>query len=71
MSTNPFFNDAPTGQILANRAAAVTVAPFKGPNYFAINTLVQDAITRVAVDQTDDANSSWDKAVTGFQELGL
>ncbi|MCB2174621.1 MAG: extracellular solute-binding protein [Actinomycetales bacterium] len=69
--TNPFFNDAPTGQILANRAAAVTVAPFKGPNYFAINTLVQDAITRVAVDQTDDANSSWDKALTGFQELGL
>ena len=69
--TNPFFNNAPTGQILANRAAAVTVAPFKGANYFAINQLVQDAITRVAVDQTDDPNSSWDKAVTGFAELGL
>ncbi len=69
--TNAFFNDAPTGQILANRAAAVTVAPFKGANYFAINQLVQDAITRVAVDKTDDPNSSWDKAVTGFSELGL
>ena len=69
--TNAFFNDAPTGQILANRAAAVTVAPFKGPNYFAIQQLVSDAINRVEVDQTDDPDSSWDKAVTGFAELGL
>jgi len=69
--TNAFFNEAPTGEILANRAAAVTVAPFKGANYFAIQQLVSDAINRVDVDTTDDANSSWDKAVTGFQELGL
>ena len=38
--TNAFFNDAPTGQILADRAAAVTVAPFKGANYFAIHQTV-------------------------------
>jgi cellobiose transport system substrate-binding protein len=69
--TNAFFNDAPTGQILANRAAAVTVAPFKGPNYFAIHQTVTDAITRVDVDKTDDAATSWDKAVTAFGELGL
>ncbi len=69
--TNPFFNDAPTGQILANRAAAVTVTPFKGPNYFAIHQLVTDAINRVAVDQIDSPDSSWAKAVTGFNELGL
>ncbi len=69
--TNAFFNDAPTGTILANRAAAVTVAPFKGANYFAIQQLVSDAINRVDVDKTDDANSSWDKAVTGYKELGL
>ena len=69
--TNPFFNDAPTGQILANRAAAVNVVPFQGPNYFAIDQLVSDAINRVAVDEIDTPDSSWDKAVTGFNELGL
>jgi cellobiose transport system substrate-binding protein len=69
--TNPFFNEAPTGQILADRAAAVTVIPFKGPNYFAIQQLVADAILRVDVDNTDDAATSWDKAVTGYAELGL
>ncbi len=66
-----FFNDAPTGEIMSNRAAAISVAPFKGPNYFAIQQLVSDAINRVEVDQTDDAASSWEKAVTGFDELGL
>lgn len=69
--TNAFFNDAPTGQILANRAEAVTVTPFKGPNYFAIQQLVSDAINRVDVDQIDTPDSSWAKAVTGFNELGL
>jgi cellobiose transport system substrate-binding protein len=69
--TNAFFNDAPTGEIMASRAEAVTVAPFKGPNYFAIHQLVSDAITRVEVDGTDDAASSWQKAVTASGELGL
>ncbi|KGM13035.1 ABC transporter substrate-binding protein [Cellulomonas bogoriensis] len=69
--TNDFFNGAPTGEILANRAAAVDVSPFKGPNYFAIHTTVADAITRVDTDNTDDAASSWDKAVQAYSELGL
>ncbi|MDO8108524.1 extracellular solute-binding protein [Isoptericola sp. b441] len=69
--TNAFFNNAPTGKILADRAAAVTVAPYKGANYFAIHQTVVDAITRVDVDKSDDAASSWDKAVTAFNELGL
>ena len=69
--TNAFFNDAPTGQILADRAEAVSATPFKGPNYFAIHLTVTDALTRVDVDQTDDAASSWAKAVTAFGELGL
>jgi cellobiose transport system substrate-binding protein len=69
--TNAFFNDAPTGEILANRADAVTVAPFKGANYFAIHQTVTDGITRVDVDKTDDAASSWDKTLTAFSELGL
>ena len=69
--TNAFFNDAPTGEILANRADAVSVAPFKGANYFAIHQTVTDGITRVDVDKTDDAASSWDKTLTAFSELGL
>jgi cellobiose transport system substrate-binding protein len=68
---NPFFNDAPTGQILADRAAAVTVAPFKGPNYFGVTQLVNDAINRVDVEQTDTIDSSWAKAVQAFKDLGL
>jgi cellobiose transport system substrate-binding protein len=69
--TNEFFNDAPTGQILANRAAAVEVSPFKGPNYFAIHNTVADAITRVDTDGTDDPDTSWEKAVQAYNELGL
>ncbi|MDT0165826.1 extracellular solute-binding protein [Actinotalea sp. AC32] len=69
--TNPFFNDAPTGEILVNRAEAVTATPHKGPNYFAIHQTVQDALTRVDVDKTDDAASSWDKALQAYEELGL
>ena len=68
--TNAFFNDAPTGEILANRAAAVTVAPFKGPNYFAINDAMQQALSRVDVDQTDDPASSWAKFEEAVNALG-
>lgn len=69
--TREFFNDAPAGQIMATRAEAVEVVPFKGPNYFAIQQLVSDAINRVDVDGTDDADDSWAKAENAFDELGL
>jgi cellobiose transport system substrate-binding protein len=68
--TEEFFNNAPTGAILANRAEAVTVAPYKGPNYFAINDAVQQALSRVDVDETDDAASSWSKFEADVQNLG-
>ncbi|KUG53492.1 ABC transporter substrate-binding protein [Serinicoccus chungangensis] len=68
-SSNAFFNDAPTGQIFAERAEAVTVTPFKGPKYFEINTAMADAITRVDVDKTDDPGSSWDKFAAAVEEL--
>ena len=68
--TNAFFNDAPTGQILADRAKAVAVAPFKGPNYFAINDAMQQALARVDVDKTDDAASSWAKFEEAVNTLG-
>ncbi|WP_312182667.1 extracellular solute-binding protein [Arthrobacter sp.] len=69
-ATNPFFNDAPIGEIFADRADAVTVTPYKGPKYFPINDAMQQALTRVDVDKTDDAGSSWEKFVTAVKALG-
>lgn len=68
--TNEFFNNAPIGEIFANRADAVSVAPYKGPNYFAINDAMAQAINRVDVDETDDAESSWAKWVDAVAALG-
>jgi cellobiose transport system substrate-binding protein len=62
-SKNAFFNNAPTGKILADRANAVTVVPFKGTHYFAIRQAISDAINRVDVDKSSSASDSWDKAV--------
>jgi cellobiose transport system substrate-binding protein len=67
---NAFFNDAPVGQIFADRAAAVQVMPFKGPNYFAITTAISDAINRVDVDKKETPDSSWAKAVEEVAALG-
>ncbi len=67
--TEPFFNDAPVGEIMADRAEAVDVAPYKGPNYFAATTIVNDAINRVEVEEVDSIESSWDKAVEQFSNL--
>lgn len=66
---NPFFNDAPTAQILAERAQAVTVVPFKGPSYFAYRQAVTDAINRVDVDQSDSPEDSWNTAVSDVAAL--
>jgi len=68
-STNPFFNNAPVGQILANRAAAVTVTPFKGTHYFPINDAMQQALTRVE-SGTMDADTSWTQFTTDVKALG-
>ncbi|WP_043441914.1 ABC transporter substrate-binding protein [Arthrobacter sp. L77] len=67
--TNAFFNDAPTGEILVNRANAIDVRPFKGAKYFPINDAMQQALTRVDVDETDDPASSWEKFVTAVGAL--
>ncbi|MFI2754602.1 extracellular solute-binding protein [Cellulomonas sp. P22] len=69
--TNAFFNNAPSGEILANRANAISdTPPFKGPNYFAVNDAMQSALTRVDVDKTDDAAASWDKFLEAVNTLG-
>ncbi|MFT4259160.1 ABC transporter substrate-binding protein [Microbacterium sp.] len=65
-ATNAFFNDAPTGQILSERAQAVTVSPFKGEYYFQVNDAMQKALTRVE-EGTQDAATSWKQWV---EEVG-
>jgi len=67
-STNAFFNNAPAGQILANRAKGI-VAPFKGPNYFAVNDAMQSALTEVDVNG-GDAAAQWDTFVSAVNALG-
>ena len=68
-ATNAFFNDAPTGEILAERAQAVTVQPYKGPKYSDILQAFQAAILRVD-DGSQDAAESWDQFVTDVEALG-
>jgi cellobiose transport system substrate-binding protein len=68
-STNEFFNKAPIGQILATRAAAVDVTPFKGVKYFPINDAMQQALTRVE-DETMTREKSWEQFVTDVKALG-
>lgn len=58
--TNPFFNDAPVGQILTDRSKAIKTIAYKGDNYFAITDAFNKAINRVSVDQTQNAQESWD-----------
>lgn len=67
-STNAFFNNAPAGQILANRAVGI-IAPFKGPNYFAVNDAMQSALTEVDVNG-GDAAAQWDTFVGAVNALG-
>ncbi|GAB3162978.1 extracellular solute-binding protein [Myceligenerans halotolerans] len=67
---NGFMNDAPVGQIFSNRAQAIEGNPFKGPNYFAIHQTVQDGITRVET-EGEDAETSWEKSLAAYDELGL
>ena len=62
------FNDAPTGQIFADRAKAVTMTPYKGSHYFAINDAMQQALTRV--EQGTSPQESWDKWVSDVKALG-
>ena len=68
-ATNEFFNNAPTGEILTNRANAVTVTPFKGEFYFQINDALQQALTRVE-DGTQDIKTSFGQWKTEVSAIG-
>lgn len=62
-ATNEYFNAAPTGEILSNRAAAVTVAPYKDADYFKYHDALQNAVNRV-FDGVADKTSSWNTWVS-------
>ena len=68
-ATNAFFNDAPVGQILADRAEAVTVQPHKGPKYSDILQAFQAAILRVD-DGSQNADKSWKQFLSDVKALG-
>ncbi len=72
-TTNDFMSGAPVGQIFSARAQNIdgSKLAYKGANYFKINQLVTEAFKRVDVEKTDDAASSWEKAISGYKDLGL
>lgn len=67
---NEFFNGAPVGEIFSTRATSIETQPFMGPNFFVINTVVADAITRWDIEGVDP-EESWKQALTAYDELGL
>lgn len=68
-AVNEFFNNAPVGTIFADRAAAITVQPFKGPKYSDILTAFQAAIMRVD-DGSKDPDASWEQFLADVEALG-
>lgn len=68
-ATNKFFNDAPTGEILANRAEAVEFLPYKGPRYADIDAAFQQAIQRVDEGQ-ESPDEAWSSFVADVERLG-
>ncbi len=68
--TNEFFNNAPTGEIFAKQAEAITIQPFTGEYYGQIRDVVGQALDRVDSGQSDAA-TSWQKALEDYKALGL
>jgi len=66
--TNEFFNNAPVGQILANRAAAITTQPYKGPKYSDILQAFQAALLRVD-DGSNTPDKSWETFLSDVDQL--
>ncbi|WP_228387584.1 MULTISPECIES: extracellular solute-binding protein [unclassified Nocardioides] len=68
-STNEFFNNAPTGQIYAERAKAVTMQPFKGPKYADLIQAFQAAILRVDQGQ-ESPEEAWESFSADVKRIG-
>ena len=67
-AANPYFNNAPVGQIFADRAKAVKVTPYKGVKYAAIMQAVQDGLTRVESGK-QSIEASWAQVVSDIKAL--
>lgn len=67
--SDTYFGGAPTGQIFSSRFGAVSKQPFRGDHYFPINDALGKAYTRVDVDKTDSAASSWKKFENDVKNL--
>lgn len=68
-AVNPFFQDAPVGQIMISRSDAVDVAPFKGESYFRVSDIVQNGLDRVDVDKSQTIDESWSQVVAEIDAL--
>jgi cellobiose transport system substrate-binding protein len=67
--TDPYYNDAPTGQIFSSRFSAIEKQPFRGSHYFDINDQFGKALTRVDVDKTDTPDASWQKFLDAVKQF--
>ncbi len=67
-SNASFFSSDELGTIFGNRAAAITVTPFKGAHYSDANGAISSAIGRVD-EGVQDAATAWDQALTDFAAL--
>jgi cellobiose transport system substrate-binding protein len=65
---NPFFGDAPVGEIFADRTKAITTTMYQGPKFSPIATSIYDATQRVETGQqsTDEA---WEQFVSELNDL--
>lgn len=64
-----YFNNDNLGGLFSDRAAAVTVSPFKGEFYFQVNDVFNNGLTRIE-DGTQDAQTSWDQAISELAAIG-
>ncbi|MEE8739198.1 MAG: extracellular solute-binding protein [Bifidobacterium sp.] len=67
--TDSFLNDAPVGKIFTDRANAVKVVPYKGAQYFDIQTKMADALNRFDVNKSQTASQSWDQWIKDVKSL--
>lgn len=67
--TDDFLNDAPVGEIFANRSDAISVVPFKGAQYFDIQTKMADALNRFDVEKSQSASEAWTQWLSDVKAL--
>ena len=65
---NPFFSDAPVGQIFTDRSNAITNVAYKGVKFAQIDALAVDAVTR-AETGSQSIDDSWDQFVSEVDKL--